>query len=52
MAYERIFKESSLSRIWKHVTDPKNSFGVVSSYRQDLYSIEDILQVVESVFEL
>ena len=36
--------ESSLSRIWQHITDPTKTFGVVSAYRQDLYSEEQNLQ--------
>lgn len=36
--------ESSLSRIWQFITDPTKTFGVVSAYRQDLYSEEQNLQ--------
>lgn len=35
--------ESSLSRIWQHIVDPERTFGVVSAYRQDLYSEEQNL---------
>ncbi len=35
--------ESSLSRIWKHINSPDTTFGVISAYRQDLYSVEQNL---------
>lgn len=38
--YKKFFNETSLSRIWQHVTDSTRSFGVISAYRQDLYSEE------------
>jgi len=42
-------KESSLSRIWQHVNNPDISFGVVSAYRQDLYSEEENLKKHEKL---
>ncbi len=43
------YKESSLSRIWQHVTDVEKSFGVVSAFRQDLYSEEENLKKHEAL---
>jgi len=36
--------ESSLSRVWQHINNPNTTFGVVSAYRQDLFSEEQNLE--------
>ena len=40
--YKRL-EESSLSRIWQHVTDEDSSFAVVSAYR-GIYSEDENLK--------
>ncbi len=43
-SYNQKLQESSLSRIWQHINNPEKSFGVISAYRQDLYSEEENLK--------
>ncbi len=40
--YKSKFKESSLSRIWQHITNPERSFGVISAYLDIFTDSENI----------